>query len=107
MTKELNTLLVCSVNALQLVNDHGVERAWIDECIKTLQYVLDNEAVLGDPCFPVDDLFFTFHLLHDWLVKGSYGAYLELSQKYKPVVTPERAGVAFKKIIERMNSMNY
>lgn len=107
MTKELSALLVCNINTLQLINDHSADRAWIDECTKTLQYVLDNEAVLEDPSFPVNDLYLTFHLLHDWIVKENYGAYIELSQKYKPVVTPEQAGVAFKKIIERMKSMKY
>ena len=106
MTDNLRELIVCNIDALRVVKNNGFDEAWVDECGKTLQYILDNESILDNPDFPVDDLYLTFHLIHDWLINEDYGAYVELSQKYKPVFSPEQAGIAFKKIAERMRSLD-
>lgn len=75
---------------------------WIPNCIKCLQFALDNEELLIEKPNFYEDTLRTISLLYSWIVEGKGWAYIELSQKFRSIATPEQMGKALKIMCERM-----
>jgi len=86
-------------------NDYELQN-WIPNCIECLKFALDNDQLLKDKPSLYDDIISTLSLLYLWLVEGHEYAYIELSQKFKKICTPEEIGNAFKILSDRIKEAN-
>lgn len=75
---------------------------WIPNCIKCLQFALDNEELLKEKPSLFNDMVDTIYLLHAWIFEDDSYAYIILKKKFGRVYTPEEVGNAFKKLAERL-----
>ena len=79
---------------------------WIPNCIECLHFALDNDQLLKDKPSLYNDTTSTLSLLYLWIVEGHEYAYIELSQKFKKICTPEEIGNAFKILSDRIKEAN-
>ena len=100
-TRELLVAMVESLNSSSKY--YPDDEYWISNCIDCLSTILEDTSILSSEGFPVRDLLNTIDLIYKWLIDGSYSAYIEIRQKFKPVYSAETAGRAFKTLIDRMN----
>lgn len=105
--KAIINLYIETLNTFLLRNKESDDlECWIPNCIKCLQFAVDNESTINENISFYNDILNTLYLLKIWIFENCEYAYMILLNKYKTTFTPEEAGNAFKKILERMKGDN-
>ena len=89
----------------KISSDYEYE-SWIPNCIKCLQFALDNEQLLNEKPELYQDTLSTLYLLYSWIVEEYGWAYIELREKFKTWYTPEETGKSLKNILEILNKQD-
>ena len=72
--------------------------------MECLQFAVDNETLLEEKPSLYTDTLQALYLLYSCIVESAEWAYIELSQKFKKIYSPEEVGKYLKLLLERMQS---
>lgn len=87
-------------------NENDFElQSWVPNCVECLQFAVDNEALFKENSSPYADIIQTLYLLYSYIVKNAEWAYVELSQKFRKIYSPEEVGKFLQLLLERMQSL--